>query len=275
MIYKNKRKPIIAYIILFVILFLCVFPYIWIVINSFKPDVKMFTENPLSFFKPTFYNYTKVWIEKNFSQYFINSLMVAAGCTLLSLCIGVPAAYGFSRFRIFGKQTLLAFILATILVPPITLAIPLYFLFRDLKLLDNVLSLIIADSAFNIVFIIWLMKGFFDEIPKSIEESAKIDGCNKMGSFFHIALKLATPGLITVTAFSFIFAWNDFLFALILTGKNSRTMTVAIPTLLQRSGTLWGAVCAEAVIHTLPIIILSILIFKNIVRGLTFGAVKE
>lgn len=274
--YSNSgKRTIMTHVILFIIVSLCLAPCVWVIINSFKPDIEMFTENPLTLFKPTFKNYIKVWVEKGFNKYFLNSLAVAIGCTLLSLSIGVPAAYAFSRFKLFGKLFLLAFLLSTILVPPITLAVPLYFLFRDLNMLDSIFSLMIADSAFNIVFITWLMKGFFDEIPKSIEESAKIDGCSTPGSFWRIALRLAMPGLVTVTIFSFIFAWNDFLFALILTGRNSRTMTVAIPNLLQRSGTSWGAVCAEATIHTIAIVIATIFILKNLVRSLTFGAVKQ
>jgi len=270
----KKRKPVITYIILIIILAVFILPYLWILINSFKPDSRLFSGSPFSYFKPVFDNYIKVWVGKYFGKYFFNSFYVGTGSAVISLLIGLPAAYGLYKYRIFGKQLILAFLFATILVPPITLAIPSYFLFRDLGLLDTVFALMIADSAFNIVFVIWIMMGFFKEIPYEIEESAKIDGCSDFGSFWHIALRLSTPGLVTVGIFSYIFAWNDFLFALILSGQHSRTMTVAIPDLLQRSGTLWGAVCSEAVIHTIPIILITVFIFKNIVRGLSFGAVK-
>ncbi|MCL4377403.1 MAG: carbohydrate ABC transporter permease [Actinobacteria bacterium] len=270
----KKRKPVITYVILVIILAVFILPYIWILINSFKPDSRLFAGSPFSSFKPIFENYVKVWVDKYFGKYFFNSLSVATGSAVISLIIGLPSAYGLYKFKIFGKHFILAFLFATILVPPITLAIPSYFLFRDLGLLDSVFALMIADSSFNIVFVIWIMIGFFREIPHEIEESAKIDGCSNFGSFWHIALKLSIPGVVTVGIFSFIFAWNDFLFPLILSGNHSRTMTVAIPDLLQRSGTLWGAVCSEAMIHTIPIILITIFIFKNIVRGLTFGAVK-
>ncbi len=267
---KQRKK----YIILITILFIFITPYIWILVNSFKPNNAFLSGNPFTFFKPTLDNFSTVWIDKSFKDFFFNSFFVATLSTLISLTIGIPSAYGFFRFKIPGKTIIMAFLFATVLVPPITLAIPSYFLFRDLRLLDTVFALAIADSAFNIVFVIWLMTGFFKEIPGELEDSAKIDGCSTFGVFYHIYFKMSMPCIVTVTAFSFIFAWNDFLFPLILSGRHSRTMTVAIPVLLQRSGTLWGAVCAEAIIHTLLIITLTIVIFKRIVSGLTLGAVK-
>lgn len=274
--YKFNRKLIqwTFYLLIIAIIFLCIAPYLWIAINSFKPRLRIFSVSPFVPFKPTLKNYEDLIAKRDALRFLSNSAIIATGSTIIAVLIGIPAAYGFSRFRYFGKQYLLIYMLATTMVPPITIAVPMYILFRYLGMIDTHLGMIMADGAYNVVFTAWLMKGFFDEIPKAIEEAAMIDGCSQFMAFRKITLPLGAPGVTTIAIFSFIFSWNDLLYALILTGDQSRTLTVSIPILIQRSGTLWGEVCGLTTMQTLPIIIISFFTLKYLVRGLTFGAVK-
>ena len=166
------------------------------------------------------------------------------------------------------------FILATTMVPPITLAVPMFIFFSRIGLIDRYLGIIMADATYNVVLSTWLMKGFFDELPSELEESAKIDGASQFMAFYRISLPLVRSGIVTVSIFSFIFSWNDLLYTLILTGDNTRTLTATIPLLIIKSGTLWGVVSSIAVFQTVPIIVFTFIILNNLVRGLTFGAVK-
>ena len=165
-------------------------------------------------------------------------------------------------------------ILATRLGPPIAFALPMYFLFSKLGLLNTHLGVSIAHAAFNLVLVVWMMKTFFDEIPIELEEAANLDGCTAAQVFRRISLPLAVPGLVTVAIFVFIFSWNEMLFAMILSAGDSNTLPVMIPSLIQHTGTLRGEVAAAAIVQTIPVIIFTFIAQRHLLRGLTFGAVK-
>ena len=267
------KKHLLKILIILVIL-ICIIPYFWIVINAVKPRIAMISKLPIEFFRPTIDNFKLAINRYNAFKYLKNTIIIATGNTIIAITIGIPAAYGFSRFRYFGKKYLLFYVLATTMVPPITIAVPMYILFSKFGLIDNFLGIIMADATYNVVLVSWLMKGFFDELPPSLEESAKVDGCSQFRAFLLIAFPLVAPGIVTVSIFSFIFSWNDLLFSLVLTGDNTRPLTVAIPLLIVKSGTLWGVMGSIATFQTVPIIVLTIIALKNLVRGLTLGAVK-
>ena len=271
---RKKFKRTLSLVLIMIVILVCVLPYLWTVINGFKPRLVMFTKTPLRLFKPTLDNFSMAIERYKALKYLKNSLIIATGNTLIALSFGIPAAYGFSRFRYMGKQFLLLYILATTMVPPITLAVPMYILFSKIGLIDKYLGIIMADATYNVVLSTWLMKGFFDELPSELEESAKVDGASQFKAFLLISMPLVRSGIVTVSIFSFIFSWNDLLYTLILTGDNTRTLTVTIPLLIIKSGTLWGVVSSIAVFQTFPIIVFTFLILNNLVRGLTFGAVK-
>ncbi len=275
-IYMRKYgiKRTLFLILMLLVILICILPYLWTISNSFKPRLDMFSNKPLKIFHPTFEHYSMAIKRYKALKYLKNSLVIASGSTLIALTIGIPAAYGFSRFKYLGKKYLLLYILATTMVPPITLAVPMYIMYSKLNLIDRYLGIILAHAAYNVVLCTWLMKGFFDELPPSLEESAKVDGASQFKAFWCISLPLVTPGMVTVSIFSFIFSWNDLLYVLVLTADNTRTLTVTVPLLIIKSGTLWGVVSSIAVFQTLPIIIFTFLVLNNLVRGLTFGAVK-
>ena len=194
--------------------------------------------------------------------------------TLLAVSIGSLAAYGFSRFRIPAGQHLFFCILATRLGPPVAYALPMYLVFFKLGLLNLQAGVIVAHATFNLVLVVWMMKSFFDEVPREVEEAAYLDGCTHFQVFWNVSVPLTWPGLVTVSIFVLLFSWNELLFALILSAGEMRTLTVMIPSLVLHTGTLWGEVAAASVVQSIPVLVFTFLVQKHLVRGLTFGAVK-
>lgn len=249
-------------------------PYAWMLLSSFKPRGAIFVSPPAFTFQPTLENYEIVLFRKHFDGYLMNSLTIGLISTALAVFVGTLAAYAFSRFRIPAKSHLFFWILSTRLGPPVAYALPLYLLFYQLGLLRAGVAVIIAHASFNLVLVVWMMRSFFDEVPREVEEAAEIDGCGPFGVFFHVSLPMAWPGLATVAIFVLLFSWNELLFSLILTSGGGRTMTVMIPTLVSQTSTLWGEVAAASTLQSIPVIVFTFFVQKHLVRGLTFGAVK-
>jgi multiple sugar transport system permease protein len=201
--------------------------------------------------------------------------VVAALSTVISLGLGVPASYGFSRFRIFGEQHIRFWILSVVMLPPVVAAIPIYTIWAKLRLLDSHLGLALAHTIFNLPLVIWLMTGFFKEVPFEIEEAALIDGCSRIQSLAYVAIPVAKSGLITATTLSFILSWNELLFANILTSRDALTLPPAIGALWKDFGLMWGQIGAITLIATIPILIIGFFLQRHLVRGLTLGAVKQ
>jgi multiple sugar transport system permease protein len=255
-------------------LFISAAPYVWLLLTSFKVRADIFAVPPVWFFRPTLKNYEIVFLQKGFLYTLRNSIVVALGTTALSLLVGVPAAYSFSRYRLFGGRFVSFLILFTYMCPPIVLAVPFFIMFKTLGLFDTPLALMVAHTTFNLAFVVWIMKGFFDEIPRSIDQSALVDGCTPFRAFRDIIMPLVAPGMAATAIFSFIASWNEFLYALVLTGHVSKTLPVAIPGLVTVRGTFWNEIGAVAGTITIVVLIFSFIVQKHIVRGLTFGAVK-
>lgn len=271
---KNRILKIAFYFSLISITLVILAPYLWMVLTSLKTKSMLFSSPPVVIFEPTLKNYVSIFILKGYWKYLLNSLIIALSATFLTIFIGTPCAYAFSRFKIKGDQHLFFAILTTRMAPPIAIALPMYILFSKFGLIDTHIAVILAHTTFNLVLVVWVMKGFFDEIPIEIDESAFVDGCTEFMAYRKIILPLAAPGLVTVSIFCFIFSWNELLFSLILTAEKSRTLPVSIPSLVQHTGTLWGEVAAVASVATLPVLIFTFIVQKYLVRGLSFGAIK-
>ena len=274
-----KRRKIRAINILYgvltalVVLFF-VFPIFMIVVTSLKSRVDALAVPPVWLFRPVFDNYVNIFSENNFDFYFRNSLIIATLGTLAALVIGVPAAYSLAR-RTFSHEGDVSFwILSQRMMPPIAVIIPMFILLRTVHLIDTYLGLVVVYMTFNLPFVIWILRGFFQDLPIEIEESAMVDGCTHFGSFWRVAVPLAAPGLAAAAIFSFLFTWNEFLFALILTGRNTATMPVAVQLFMRETGIDWGRMTAAAVVMMLPTLIFTLFALRYLVRGLTFGAVK-
>jgi len=275
---EKKTKPTIKILIIIGILtFVAItfIPYFWMLLSSLKSRVDLLSTTPKLIFKPTFANYPKAFIEMGFLKYFINSIIVAVVALLASIMIGVPCAYAISRFDFQAKGHFFFFILTTRMAPPVAFALPLYIMFSKLGILGTRQGLIIAHVTFTLSFIIWIMKGFFDDIPIEIDQAAMTDGYTIFGAFRKVILPLVRPGIVATALFSFIFSWNEFLYALVLGGSASRTLPAAFPGLVTPHGTFWGQLCAVGTVVTIPIIILAFVLEKDLVRGLSFGAVKQ
>ncbi|HWU90220.1 MAG TPA: carbohydrate ABC transporter permease [Kofleriaceae bacterium] len=266
------RGAIVAAVIVLVIIALT--PYLWMLLTSFKGRLEVLSDKPVWKFDPTLEGYRGVFVDKKYLPLVWNSAIVAVGSTLLSLAIGVPAAYVFARSRFRGKEDLFFFFLTTRMAPAISVVVPMYLLFNKLGLLDTRLVVVLAHSTFNLSLVVWMMRGFFAEIPPQVDEAAQLDGHTRAGAFARVLLPLAAPGIAATAVLCFILSWNEFLYAFILAAFESRTLTVGIPGLVTPHGTLWGQVAAVAIVATLPIILFTAVVQRHLVRGLTFGAVK-
>jgi len=241
---------------------------------SFKTRLQIF-DNPTLFFTPTLDNYREAFLlYGGLVKSFINSLIMMSVSVSLSLVIGIPAAYAIGRFEFMGKNNISFFILSLRIMPPVIAALPLYLLAAKLNMLDKYTTLIVLYTVFNFPFVIWMMKGFFADIPLEIEEAAQIDGCSTI-RLIPFILPLVAPGVVATAIFSSILTWNEFIAALILTGRHTRTIPVELTTNITSAGIEWGKLMAGGTVALLPILVLAIIIQKHLVRGLTLGAVKE
>jgi multiple sugar transport system permease protein len=250
------------------------FPPFVTLLTSLKTEVDAFTFPPKWIFKPILSNYSEIFQTSEFLRYVFNSLLVAGANTCLCLLLGSPAAYGLARFRFRGADNLAFWILSLRMMPPVAAIIPVYILMKNLHFLDTPWALITVYLTFNLPFVVWMMKGFFEDIPREIEESALVDGCSELGIFSRIAVPLAAPGLAATAIIIFIFAWNEFLFALILTATKSVTLPVGILGYMKETGINWGYMTAGGILSLIPVIIFTSLSQRYLVKGLTLGALK-
>jgi multiple sugar transport system permease protein len=204
-----------------------------------------------------------------------NSLIVAGISTITSVVLGLFAAYAFSRFDIAGKDDLLFFILSTRMLPAVVVTIPIFLLYRQLGLHDTYFGMILLYTAFNLSFSVWLLKGFIDEIPREYEEAALVDGYTRLQAFFKIVLPQAVTGIAATTVFCLIFAWNEYAFALMLTSDQARTAPPSIATMLGRGGIEWSAIAAGSLGFLIPVVIITFALRNYLLRGVTFGAIRQ
>lgn len=206
---------------------------------------------------------------------FVNSVIISLCSTLLAVGLGTLAAYGFSRFKVPLKDDLLFFILSTRMMPPIAVAIPIYLMYRELGLTDTKLGMILLYTAVNVSLAVWLLKGFIDEIPREYEEAAMIDGYTRLQAFWKVVLPQAVTGIAATAIFCVIFAWNEYAFAVLLTSGDAQTMPPFIPFIIGEGGQDWPAVAAATTLFLIPIVVFTVLLRKNLLRGITFGAVRK
>jgi multiple sugar transport system permease protein len=250
------------------------FPPVVLFVTSIKTDIDALSFPPKWIFDPTLKNYVDILNTSPLVDYALNSLIVASLNTLLCLMIGSMAAYGLARFKFKGADNIAFWILSIRMMPPVAAIIPIYILMKNIGLLDTPWCLVITYLTFNLPFVVWMMKGFFEEIPREIEESALIDGCSDFSVFFRIALPLVAPGLAATAIMVFIFSWNEFLFALILTGTKAVTLPVGIIGYMKETGINWGYMTAGGILALIPVIVFMVLVQKHLVKGLTLGALK-
>jgi len=248
-------------------------PIFWMVLTSFKEKGEYFTYPPVFISKTFDLSHFARGLEIGGRKGITDSFIIASFATLLSMTVGALGAYSLARFRIGGKN--LAFwILSIRMMPPIASVLPLFLFYRFLRILDTYQALVITYSILNIPFAVWMLKGFFEELPAELEEAALVDGCGRFGAFYKVALPLIAPGLVATALFCFIFSWNEFFFALILSRSRVTPVTVAISGMIGGHEILWAEISAVATMASFPVIAIAIILQRYLVRGLTLGAVK-
>jgi len=270
---KWKAKSLITYALLILFTLFCIFPFFWMLLTSLKARVDVIDPS-VWVFKPIIDNYKNVFEKRNLLFNIKNSIIVVSGTTIISLLLGTLAAYGFARFNFKRKESLAFWILSLRMLPPMAVVISFFVLGRLLRLLDTHIYLIIIYLSFNIPFTIWMMRGFIEDIPIEIEEAAWLDGCSRIKGFFKVIFPLISPGLIATAIFCIIQSWNEFSLAFFLTTFNAKTVPTIVTAFLSVTGVLWGEMAAVGVVAIAPIVVFAFLVQKNLVRGLTFGAVK-
>ncbi len=276
MIHRLKRQveSAVVTIAVLIVLLVCLFPILMMLMTALKTPNDAVAMPPVWFFKPTLTNFKDVFNMYPLWMYMRNSIICALASTAIAIVLGAPAAYSLARFQFKSKENLAVWILSTRMAPPIAAVIPYFILLRIIGLLDTRIGLIIIYVATSLPFVVWIMRGFFDELPRELEESAMVDGCSHYGAMFRIAFPLSAPGLAASAILIFIFNWNEFLFALLLTGRRARTMPVAVPLFMKEFGIQWGYMAATAIIMIVPLFIFTLFIQRYLVRGLTMGAIK-
>ncbi|OLN30988.1 carbohydrate ABC transporter permease [Desulfosporosinus metallidurans] len=270
---SKRRDPVkfLQRLLLIAVVLGFLFPFFWMILASFKTQQQILSTNNVFVFQPTFQNYLDVFQEYSFMKFIINSFFIATVSTILSLLIGLPAAYSIARYR---QNKLGLTILVARIVPGITFLIPWFIIFSKLNLVDSYTSMILSHMLVGLPFIVWIMVSYFENIPLELEESARVDGCTIQGAFWRVVLPISGPGIITSSIFSFVFSWNNFMFSLVLSGQKTKTLPIAVFSFLSYSSINWGGLMAAAVVITLPVLILALFAQKYIISGLTAGAVK-
>ncbi len=274
---RLPARMVLVYFLLAGLTLAIVMPFLWLFLGSFKSSFELMQNQSQTLWikNPTLENYQRLFREYDFARYFLNSTIVAGVTAVFATSVSAFAGYSLARFTFAGKSFLSFLILLTQMIPVIATIIPLYLWFQWLHLLDTYWALIIAYNAFAIPFCTWLLRGFFMEIPKELEEAAEIDGAGQLGTFFRIVLPLSLPGLVATLIFSFILAWQEFLFAVTFTSKAElRTLTVGIAAMRGRDIVDWGLLNAGVVVSTVPLAALFAFVQRYLVKGLTAGAVK-
>jgi multiple sugar transport system permease protein len=310
----RKRKNITRYFIIFIIVLITIVyivPLLYIVTTSFKSWSDVQKVPPTLTFKPSIGAYIRIftartvypsgtklteeqisrlsWYDKilyfetgekfvrvgDLPKRYINSVIIGSISTVVTVILGTLAAYGFSRFKLRGKDDLLFFILSTRMLPPVVVVIPVFLMFRALRFTDTHIGLIILYTAFNVSFAVWVLKGFIDEIPTEYEEAAMVDGYTRFEVFLKIVLPQAATGIAATAVFCFIFAWNEYAFAFILSRRVAQTVPAWLPYQMGVLGYDWGVAAAGTFLFLLPAMIFTIILRKHLLRGITFGAIRK
>ncbi|HEX2623414.1 MAG TPA: carbohydrate ABC transporter permease [Phototrophicaceae bacterium] len=285
-------------------------PVIWMGMTAFKPLPDAVSVPPKVFFTPSLEGFVDLftqrrqlstedaaayrertdlnWADKivlerqqaiigqsQFGGQLLNSLVIAGTSTILSLLFAVLAAYAFSRFNVPGKDDLLFFILSQRMLPAVVVTVPIFLMYRQLGLYDTHLGMILLYTSFNLSFAVWLLKGFIDEIPREYEEAALVDGYTRLQAFRKIVLPQAVTGIAATTVFSFIFSWNEYAFALMLTSDRARTAPPSIPLILGTGGIEWSTIAAGSLLFLIPVVVVTFALRQHLLRGVTFGAIRK
>jgi len=265
------RKTVITLVMVLIVAG-SLFPIYWMLLTSVQPRHELMNYPPNFYTREPTLQYWRFTFREAIPEFF-NSLVVAFFATVIAIVCGATSGYAFARYGI-GGSTLPFWILSLKFFPPVVAIVPYFLMMRTLRLIDTQTAVIITHLIITVPFAVWMIKGFIQEVPRELEEAAMIDGCSQLGVIRIVTLPLIAPGLVVTALFCFIWSWNDFMFALILTRNKAITIPVAIAGMREAHGLMWGEVSATAALGTIPIIILAIILQKYLVRGLSLGSIK-
>ncbi len=281
---KDIRKKVFIYSGLTIILIFALFPIFWVFLMSLKTDKEIIASVPHFFFGPTLENYKAILFgiktagtetsRPDFILYFKNSLIITTGAVFISLLAGVPASYALARFKFKFREDIAFTFLSFRFAPEIAVIIPIFVIYKTLGLYNTYIGMILVYQLITLPLIVWIMRGYFEDIPESIEHAARLDGYSWFSIFRKISLPLVKPGLASTAILSFIFAWNNFIFGLVLGAKETFPATVGTLGFISYESVLWGQMAAASMVTILPEIIIAFFIQKYLVRGLSLGAVR-
>jgi multiple sugar transport system permease protein len=273
--WRTRNRPI-ALVITVLMLILMLFPFAIMITTMLRDGTEIYVRPPRWIPEsPTLINMIEVWSEYNLLTYFESSMIVALGTTALNMIISIPAAYAVARLRFPGRSLSLYLFLAIQMFSPVIIVISLFRIFARSGLIDSYWSLILANTVFTMSFTVWMMTGYFRSIPLEIEEAARIDGCSRVQTIRRVMLPIAAPGLVTAMIYTFIWAWNEFLFALsFIKAAEKMPLTLGIYRFVGRWSTQWEMLTAAAFLALIPVVVLFYLIERRLVQGLAGGAVK-
>ncbi len=262
-----------TYVALTLITLFFLLPLLWILRTSLITKVEAYKIPPNWMAEVTLDNYISIFTDNPFGSYFLNSFFIALVSTLISVLLGAMSSYWICRCARHNGRLKVA-ILVTQMIPPVVMIIPLSLVIKSLGLDDTYFALIMAYLSFNLPYVIWMLLSHFEAIPRELDDACAVDGCTHVQAYFRVVLPLVMPGIMATAVYSFIVCWNEFMFALNLTGLNTRTIPVAIASLDTQQGVMIAELCASTIVAILPVIFLTVFIKKYLVQGLTFGSVK-
>jgi ABC-type glycerol-3-phosphate transport system permease component len=272
---RSSFEQAVLTILTIVIVIFFMLPIFWLVTTSFKFGRDAFAIPPRwLFFDYTLRNFQEVLATTKISQYLLNSIIISAGATILSLVLGVPAGYAIARSNSRILNSSAYFFLILLMVPPIAMLIPFYLIMRDLHLLGSYASLIILDTVFDAAFVVWMMRSYFADVPKEMEEAALVDGASRFAAFWRVALPLSIPGVVAAAIYVIIFSWNDFLFALMLTSPETKTIPLGILSSFSSVEINWGKMAVMCLFAIIPALFIALFLNRYFIQGATMGASK-
>jgi len=273
---KRRNKALmdaVTYVLLSLFSLIILLPILWMIRFSFTTKFIAYAIPPVWFFKPILDNYRSLFVDYGFLNFFVNSIVVSVCSTIIAVPVAFLAAYSFNRFRTGGRSVQFG-VLALQMLPPIVLSLPIFMLMKSLNVLNTRGALIASYLSFNLPFLVWMLMGFVEGIPRELEEAGVIDGASRFQCVTRIVFPLAAPGVMASGILSFILCWNEFLFALILMAEKKSTIPIVLAAMQTERGVMLGTLAAATVFAVIPMLVLSIAIQKYLVRGLTFGALK-
>jgi multiple sugar transport system permease protein len=270
----RRRSERLLYVPILLIVGIWLFPILWTLLTSLKPVGGLTGLTPTFVFTPTIDNYLALFRDQNYGFFLKNSLLVAGGATIVAMLLSMLAAYTLSRARIRGREQIGLWILSLRMLPPIVVIVPFYLVFNEAHMLDTYIGLLIVYMSFSLPFAIWLLTGFFAEVPTTLDQAAAADGAGPVKTLFRIVVPSARAGIAVTTMLTFVFAWNEFLFAFLLTQNDWLTLPVKLGSTTTPFQTDYGTLTAGGIVSFLPLVIVVFLMQREMVRGMTFGAVR-